>query len=67
MFNNPTTPSNEWKSVNNSNIRPETTVNINKTVNLIGKDQQIKPRIVTDNSQGRVVDARTTPVPKKKK
>jgi len=76
MFNTPQ-DQNDWRPVNAQ--RPQTSVNVNRNVsighinnnntsnsNSKEKDFRIKPKIVNDQVQGKVVDVRTKNVQKKK-
>lgn len=59
MFSSPK-DTNEWKSVNANEMRNQTSVNVNRNVNMqIGTSTgKIQPRVLVDNTQGKVVDAR---------
>jgi len=65
MFSTPK-DTNEWKSVN---ARPQTSVSVNRNVsigNIKDKNENfIKPKVVSDQGQGKIVDMR--PVTNKKK
>jgi len=72
MFNTPQ-DQNDWRPVNAQ--RPQTSVNVNRNVsighinnnsNSKEKDSKIKPKVVNDQVQGKVVDVRTLNFKKKK-